>query len=113
MTPFLGGLDTDNAYLPNGDWKPFYTKFARRWNAESHARRICESFGLEFIDFDGPYSEIPWRLGFRRPKWTGPPPGIPADKWAKRLKSTDELAIYKAGIEAGRSSISEKHRRHK
>jgi hypothetical protein len=50
----------------------------------------------ELIDFDGPY----WTRTFSRPKWANrPPPGIPSDRWKKRLRSTSELAAFRAGVE--------------
>ncbi len=64
---------------------------------------ICDSHKLRLIDSDGPYSEILWRLGAREPKWTASrPPSIPTDEWNDRLKSIEELAIYKMGLRAGR-----------
>lgn len=77
------------------------------WIAERSVRDLCQSRNYNMIAYDGPFSETLWRMGLRKPKWeTKAPAGIPADKWAQRFKSGDELAAYKAGIQAGRESKS-------
>jgi hypothetical protein len=98
------GKIIDDAFLTFSDNYPHFDNAGRRGKAEWHAQNVCDSWKLRLMDFDGPFSEYPWRLGFRKPKWAnGPPPGITADRWAQRFKSTDELAAYRGGVEAGRT----------
>jgi hypothetical protein len=88
------------------------TKAGRRFEIERSVGETCRYWSLDLIDFDWG-SERLWRLGFWRPKWapkrgTGlasPPHGIAADRWHKRLKSTDELKAYRAGVEAAKASL--------
>ena len=102
------GRIIDDGFLPYGDEAPniFRSKEENQWRAERRARDVCESWKINLIDYDGPYSEVLWRMGLRQPKWekTQPPARISADRWANRFNSIDELKIYKAGIQAGRDS---------
>ena len=96
--PTLQSADT-------GEWIPDDSSWDRI--AERSVRDHCQSWDYNMIDYDGPFSETLWRMGLRTPKWaTKAPARIPADKWAQRFKSSDELAAYKAGIQAGRESKS-------
>jgi hypothetical protein len=64
--------------------------------------RHCEDCGIKLIDFDGPFWIPLWPMirSSRRPKWEkSPPHQISADRWEKRLRSTDELAAFRAGLE--------------
>jgi hypothetical protein len=100
------GMIIDDGFLPYGASVPsiFASQEKTHWFGERRAREICSSYKLRFIDSDGPYSEALWRLGSRKPKYEeNPPPDIPADKWKARLKSTDELKIFRAGLRAGRT----------
>jgi hypothetical protein len=99
------GKIIDDCFLSSGGDAPSFFASKKNWDwyAERHSKNICDSHKLRLIDSDGPYSEILWRLGSRQPKWSASrPPSILADKWNTRLKSTDELAIYKMGLRAGR-----------
>jgi hypothetical protein len=70
---------------------------------------MCKNYGLILIAMDS-CPEIIYRLGLWRPKWgtdnSSPPDGIPLDKWRNRLKSTDELKAYRAGLVRGRGPNS-------
>jgi hypothetical protein len=100
LTPLVHHNQTTTGDYAASD--SFMTKEGRRSDAENHASIVCSSWNLDLIAVDGPYWEYLWRLGFRKPKWaSGPPPGISTELWAKRLKSTDELAAYRAGVQAG------------
>lgn len=64
-----------------------------------------EDYDLTLIDFDGPFAEFFWRLGFRRPKWsTRPPANVSSDKWNTRFNSMEEFVAYKQGLWAGKES---------
>jgi hypothetical protein len=81
-------------------------------NAEWHAKDICRGWDLKYIDSDGPFGVPFWpnkRIS-QRPKWADNPPSeISRDRWAERLKSTDELKVYRAAFQAGRNAKSKKH----
>jgi hypothetical protein len=75
-------------------------------DAEEWARDICRGWQLEYIDCDGPFWVPLWvQFGhFRRPKWQSQAPaGIASERWKTRLKSTDELRAYRAGLKAAKS----------
>jgi hypothetical protein len=90
----------------DGEWRPddpFMSKEERSWKTERRMREHCASWGLDLIDYDGPFTEFLWRAGLRKPKWVDQRPlNISADEWGNRLKSTDELSAYRAGKNARR-----------
>jgi hypothetical protein len=103
------GKIVDDSFGADGETAPrlLMSKAERQSRAESRAREVCRSFKLNYIDYDGPYSWL-----WRKPKWASQrPAGILEDKWAERLKSIDELHIYKAGIQTGRESKSKRGRK--
>ena len=110
------GMIVDDGFLANrtewfqgsdGEWRPNYTPFASREEKnqknERRIREFCESWEFDLIDYDGPFPEFLWRMGFRKCKWANQRSlSIPADEWESRLKSTGELQAYKAGMKARR-----------
>jgi hypothetical protein len=98
------GRIIDDAYLPGGENVPgiFASKKDKDWFAERRSRDLCGSFKLRYIDSDGPYSRSFW-LSSPKPRSEKRPPDISPEKWNMRLKSTDELKAYKAGLQAGRA----------
>jgi hypothetical protein len=79
------------------------SKEERSRKTERRIREHCQSWDIDFIDYEGPFMEFLWRVGYRKPKWADQRPvNIAADEWANRLKSTQELSAYRAGMKAPR-----------
>lgn len=69
---------------------------------EHRMQRFCDSWRLDLIDYDGPVVTMLWRMGLRGPKWANQRPhNIPAEKWDKRFRSTNELSAFRAGLKSG------------
>jgi hypothetical protein len=97
------GKIIDDCYLPGGESVPgiFATKEEKASFANWRSRDLCRSLNLRYIDSDGPYSRSFW-LTTPKPKWSEKrSPDISLEKWNARLKSTDELRAYKAGVQTG------------
>jgi hypothetical protein len=99
------GMIIDDSFWPAGANAPLLFVKSTHWLAERRAEEICDVFRIKLLDVDGPYSDALRRIGSRKPKWlTQRPSGIEPGRWAKRLKSTEELEVYRAGMKAGRES---------
>lgn len=98
------GTIVDDAYIQGGgENQPgmFASKSEKIEHATWRSRDICRSYRLQLIDSDGPHFQNP--LQRPKPRWEDRRPHtINAARWATRLRSTDDLALYRKEVAAGR-----------